>query len=196
MSSAIITHRLIGWKEKLSSSKKEVADVENLNINEWVDTRQVKARLNRYREKDRDIDNEIERLEWLEAKLYNVGSPQISDLPKGTPSKDRKESMIDKKDTLSNRIMDMIKEQEKERVWIEGILASFYKSDEKAVIRMRYIDGCKWNEVTEMLFGNEEDYDDKRESYLRRTTKLHERALINMARIIKAGETEPLQKAL
>lgn len=163
-----------------------VADLENRQDDkEWVDAQGVKTRLQQYREREREIDNQIERLERLEAKLYGVGSPQLTDMPKvSSPAGDKTVALIAQKDELDGLIRSLVKEQTKEREWIEDVLTGLVKSDEKAVIRIRYIDGAKWIEVAKLLFGNAEDYEDKSDSYLRRVTKLHGQALVNMAREI------------
>lgn len=152
---------------------------------EWVDAQGVKTRLQQYREREREIDNQIERLERLEAKLYGVGSPQLTDMPKASsPAGDKTVALIAQKEELDGLIRELVKEQTRERGWIEDILTGLTRSDEKAVIRVRYIDGEKWTEVSDLLFGSADDYEDKRDSYLRRTTKLHGQALMNMAREI------------
>ncbi|MCD8398271.1 MAG: DUF1492 domain-containing protein [Lachnospiraceae bacterium] len=159
---------------------------EHQNPEDWVDAKSIKTRLLQYREKERDIDNQIERLDALAAKLYGVGSPQITDMPKGSsPSGDRTLSQIARKQKLEEQVKEMINEQADEQKWIESVLGRLSIADEKAVIRMRYIDGEKWDNVSELLFGSKDDYEEKRDSYLRRVTKLHGRALINMARIIE-----------
>ena len=64
--------------------------------------------------------------------------------------------------------------------------------DEKAVIRMRYFDRASWPEVRDMLFGHKPDFDEKEETYLRRTHRVHESALVNMAKYIEMiGDPNP-----
>ena len=61
----------------------------------------LKDRLNKYREKERDIDNQIERLERLTAKMTGVGAQVITDMPRapGT-SIDRIAVMVSEKEEL------------------------------------------------------------------------------------------------
>lgn len=155
------------------------------------DVREIKMRLVAYREKERDIDNQLERLDRIETKLTSIGSPTLSDMPKSpSASHDREADLIAQKIDLENEIRQMVQEQKEERDEINRILGKVRHSDEKAVIRMRYIDGLSWNDVVDMLFGGKEDYLGKEDTYLRRTHKIHGSALLSMAQIID-GENQP-----
>lgn len=146
------------------------------------DVEAVKNRLVEYRERERDIDNQIERLERLEMKMVSIGSPVISDLPKAaSPSHDKIGSMVAQKEELEICIREDIQKQEAERSEIEGILKKLKRSDERAVIRMRYFDGATWNDVVDMMFGGKDDFLGKEDTYLRRVHKVHGSALLNMA---------------
>lgn len=146
------------------------------------DVEAIKNRLVEYRERERDIDNQIERIERLEMKMTSIGSPTISDMPKAaSPSHDKIGSMIAQKEELETCIREDIKKQESERIEIEGILKKLKHSDERAVIRMRYFDGASWNDVMDMLFGSRNDFLDREDTYLRRTHRIHGSALLNMA---------------
>ena len=105
------------------------------------DVAAVKRRLNRYREKERDIDTQIERLGRLETRLTGIRSPVISDMPKSHGAvDDRLVNLIAEKDELESKIRGDIKAQTEAWHEIEDILDTLTKSDEKAVIRVRYHD--------------------------------------------------------
>lgn len=66
---------------------------------------------------------------------------------------------------------------------------------QRAVLQMRYLDGSKWDEIAEMLFGDDpDDFDLKQDSYLRRVFKLHGAALSKLAELIPLDECETVQK--
>lgn len=154
------------------------------------DVSAVKKRLNRYREKERDIDTQIERLERLESRLTGIGSPVISDMPKAHgAADDRLVNLIAEKDELESKIRLDIKAQNRSWHEIEDFLDMLTKSDEKAVIRVRYHDRESWSSVAKMLFGKRADYLEKEGSYLRRVHKLHGSALVNLARAIDSKRT-------
>ncbi len=160
-----------------------------------ANVQKIKAWLNQYREIEQDISNQTERLDRLEAKLYGMSSPYISDMPKSSsPVGDKMAVLVAQKERLETQIKNTLKKQADESERIESVLSALQKSDEKAIIRLRYIDGVSWSTASEMLFGNTEDYYDREESYIRRTQKLHGRALESMAREVEKAadvKTEP-----
>lgn len=156
---------------------------------ERYDTDAVKYRLIEYREREKDIESQTERLDRLEMKIMSVGSPTLSDMPKSpSPLQDRVTALIADKIDLENDIRQAIAEQRQEKKDIEVILRKLRHSEERAVIRMRYFDGASWNDVVDMLFGGKDDFLGKEDTYLRRTHKIHGSALLNMAIIIQGGK--------
>lgn len=151
----------------------------------------IRDRLNEYRETERDIDNQIERLEHLNSKMVGVGAQVLSDMPKApSPSNDRMADLVAQKEELENLIRTMVTSQSRERMEIESILSHLRKRDERAVIRMRYFDRSSWNEVTKMLFGSKGDFDEKADTYLRRAHRVHGDALLNMAKYIEESKEQ------
>ena len=135
-----------------------------------------------YRDREREIDNQIERIENMEAKITGLHSPEVTDMPKAqNPAQDRIGIMVVNKMDMESQVRNLIKYQEGERKWIQGLVVHVKNADERACIRMRYIDVESWSKVSFMLFGHNDDYDERRDSYLRRTTKLHGRAIQKMA---------------
>lgn len=147
---------------------------------------QIKKRLLEYMENERYLDNQIERLRALESKMYSIGSPELSDMPKGSMViKDRIGSMVAKKEEIENEIGDLIVRQNSERVWVHSVLEKMTRYDEKAIIQIRYLDGNSWTKVAEHMYGKREDFDERRESYLRQCTRIHSRALQSIMAIVR-----------
>lgn len=152
----------------------------------------VKDWLVEYREKDRDIDNQIERLERLVSKMTAAGAQVISDMPRSSGSAgDRLGVLVAQKEDLELSIRAAVEAQSQKRRKIESILSTLRHSDEKAVIRIRYIDRESWNTVAELMFGSREDYNDKEDTYLRRVHKVHGAALQNMAAAMNGDPNMP-----
>lgn len=150
----------------------------------------VRNRLNAYRDKNQDIDNQIERLERLEARIYGLGSQIVSDMPRsGSRSTDRMADMQSQKEELEAEIKEAVEEQAQERGFFENAMKSIRKADEKGVIRMRYFDGYEWEEVCLMIFGRKADYEGKEDTYLRRTFQLRKNAIKHIAEFM-LGEQE------
>ena len=119
------------------------------------DVAAVKERLNEYREKERDIDNQIERLVRLVTKMSSVGAQTITDMPRsqGTDG-DRIGKLVAEKEELEADIRSDERDQKEEWSKIEAILSKLKHSDERAVIRIRYHDRESWSTVAEVIFGN------------------------------------------
>lgn len=150
------------------------------------DVEAVKQRLTEYLENERDIDNQIERLEHLNARMVGVGAQVLTDMPKSpSVTNDRMAELLGQKEELELAIRAAVTEQSKERQRIEMILKHLRNPDERAVIRMRYFDRSSWPEVRDMMFGHKADFDEKEETYLRRTHRVHGSALVNMAKYIE-----------
>ena len=149
----------------------------------------AKKRLTEYVQLNREIEILRERITKLEDKMYNVGSPVLSDMPKSTTVEgDRIGKMVALHEELLERYERLKARSDSENRWIKEAVADIRDPDERAVIEIRYIDGEKWEKVNEILFGGNEDYTDKLESYTRRCHKLHGRALSAIDKRIRAEE--------
>lgn len=61
--------------------------------------------------------------------------------------------------------------------------------DQRAVLQMRYLDGCRWAEIAEMLFGGDpDDYAERQDSFVRRVHKLHAKALAALTEFVPLDE--------
>ena len=155
----------------------------------------IKDRLLEYREREREIDNQIERIENLERRMTSLRSPELSGMPHAQNTEsDRFGKMFAKKDEMERNVRELIDFQEREKSWIEGVLRHIKKADERACIQIRYIDGESWPKVTMLIFGREDDYNDKKENYIRQVTRLHGRALQKMAEYLETeGYFQPAE---
>ena len=98
----------------------------------------MKTRLQEYRNLNREIENQIERLERLEIKMYSPSSPNLSGMPKAPSGvKDKFADNIARKDELETKIRTLISQRDKERKEIENLTGKLRNPDERAVICMR-----------------------------------------------------------
>lgn len=142
----------------------------------------MKERLRDYRSMNKEIENQIERLERMEMKISSIGSPVLSDMPK-SPSTvyDRMASSVARKVDFENEIKELIAERDSERRSLESLIRQLKKPDERAVIRMRYLDIEDWEDILMMIFGGQRDFNDKYDNYKQRMFRLHSAAISNMA---------------
>ena len=148
------------------------------------ETDAIKQKLESYATLQRKIDNQIERLENLNATMGSPSTPNLTGLPSGGGDGTSKiERQVAKKDELEKKIRRMIMEERQLRKELEQLIETLKNPDEQTVIEMRYIDRAKWWTVCAALYSTEPDYDEKADKYLKRTFKLHGSALQALARL-------------
>ena len=157
-----------------------------MNEEKHYDVEAVKQRLIDLRDLRREIENQSERLERLETKLVGVGAHALTDMPKSpSPSNDRISDLMQQKFDLEEDIRATLEHRRRERMFFEKIIRRLKRSDERAVIRSRYLDGASWGDVVDLLYGDEEDLLEREDMYRKRVFKLHGRALLSMAQYIE-----------
>lgn len=128
-----------------------------MNEEKHYDVEAVKQRLIDLRDLRREIENQSERLERLETKLVGVGAQALTDMPKSpSPSNDRISDLMQQKFDLEEDIRATLEHRRRERMFFEKIIRRLKRSDERAVIRSRYLDGASWGDVVDLLYGDEE----------------------------------------
>ena len=148
------------------------------------ETDAIKQKLENYAAFQRRIDNQIERLEYLESVMGSPSSPNLSGEPSGgSDGSSKTERQVLKKLELQEQIRNMIAAEAAERKELEALIEQMEKPDEQTVIEMHYIDHARWWPVCAALFGSEADYAEKADKYLKRTFKLHGSALQALARL-------------
>ena len=146
---------------------------------------EVKKLLHAYLDTEREVDYQIERLNVLNEKIYSLGSPEMSDMPKSpNPVGDKIADMVVRKIEAEEWVNKLLELQKQRRRLYEDITKQIREPDKRAVILLRYLDGVKWERVLESLFAENEDFEERRDSYMRRVMRLHGWALQDMARII------------
>jgi len=157
-----------------------------MNEEKHYDVEAVKQRLIDLRDLRREIENQSERLERLETKLVGVGAQALTDMPKSpSQSNDRISDLMQQKFDLEEDIRATLEHRWRERMFFEKIIRRLKRSDERAVIRSRYLDGASWGDVVDLLYGDEEDLLEREDMYRKRVFKLHGRALLSMAQYIE-----------
>lgn len=142
----------------------------------------MKHRLERYRDMNRDIELQMERIEYIRAKMAGVGAQQLSDMPKGSGgTKDRLAIMMDKVIEIEKEVKRMVDIQAAEKPLLDELVRQL-DYQEKALIQMYYLDGVEsWEIVTAMLWGRNEDFEENPDNYKRRLFRLKEAAIQHIA---------------
>lgn len=135
-----------------------------------------------YRDISKEIDSQLARLQLMEDRMHSLGAMNINDMPKApSPEQDKLGIMVSNYIDLQNEIKEDIELHKEQKKEIEHLIKGLRRSEERAVIRARYIDSLSWNDINNLLFGEEIDYVEKEESYMRVVFRSHKIALESMA---------------
>jgi len=114
--------------------------------------------LEAYRNTEREIENQSERVRVLSDRMESVSSPSLNGMPRApSADPDKIGIMLSKEDGLLSYLRDIQALHEEHKHNIEYI-ASKLEPDQRLVIQMRYIDGATPTETTEALYGRIDDF--------------------------------------
>lgn len=151
------------------------------------DSDRVRKILDDYVNNEYEIDGERDRLRYLISKKTNISAKSMDGMPRSSNSStDRMADALGKEEELREKIQKMIDSQAVKRKEIEAIIRKLKNPEERQVVRLRYFDRAKWEEIIEVMYGLREDFDDRYDTYKRRMFGRHSSALTNMENYIVA----------
>lgn len=141
--------------------------------------------LESYQERQRDFEATCERLERLEARLTSPRSAALTSLPgAAAPDPDRLTVPLAELQEMREATAEQAADLRDLRYRIEGAVRLIDGPgwpNQRAVLRMRYLDGERWEDVCFMLFWRDPDFQTKQDSYVRRVYKIRKAALRELA---------------
>lgn len=135
------------------------------------------ARFKAYRDLNREIDLQIERLEQMEAKAGSPSTPNLSGMPKGSSFQH------DRIADLRSEIDSLIAERDAEQKALEALIRRLPNADRRLVLRLRYLDSEEWEDVLFIAYGGKPDFNEKYDNYKQRVFRHHKQALIELEAI-------------
>ena len=143
-----------------------------------------KQQLKDYKRLRKEIECEQERLEMIEVKILGISSKNSDGMPRSSSSEyDKMATQIAYKTDIENNLAQLLQKEKSKRMEIEKeIVERLEYPDERMLIRLRYIDGLSWREISELLFSKRRDYYEDEEKYKRRLYRIHGNALVKMAK--------------
>ncbi len=148
----------------------------------------VKTWLQHYGDLQREIENEIQLYETIEARTSGPRSSHLDGLPHGNGfSGDSLGGAVGYLDDIRRRIAKLQNDATEARHKIESYVQQIHGrggADMRGCVRFRYLLCLPWADVNNALWGAKVDYLDKEDSYLRRTMKIHGDALQFLADIV------------
>lgn len=154
----------------------------------------VKAWLLELRAAITDAELTEERLAALQSRAESARTASISGLPHAAgETVDRVGVIVAQIEELTAENARLWKRVNELRQGREAAIKQIHGHgwpEQRAVLRLRYIDLETWNDLTFALFGSKKDYGEREDSYLRRAYKLHGKALYELAQIVplEAGQ--------
>lgn len=144
----------------------------------------IATRFKAYKDLNREIELQIERLERMEDKAAAPSSPNLSGMPKSSsPQQDRLASDVSKIVDLKTEIQKLMERRDTERKLLDGLISRLQNPDKKTVLRLRYIDAEEWEDVLFVVFGGKEDFSEKYDNYKQRIFRYHKAALEELENI-------------
>lgn len=146
----------------------------------------LKRWLESYQERQRDLESSFERLERLESKLTSPRMATLTGLPGAAASDpDRLALPIAELEELRQATAEQSAELRDLRRRIDAAIRLIDGPgwpNCRAVLRMRYLDGERWETIAQLLFWRDPDFQTKQDSYIRRTFKIRKAALRALAK--------------
>lgn len=159
------------------------------------DTEAIKQWLGRYLLLMADVNALIIRSEVLREKSISPQSPITDGVPhNGSKNNDRIGGLI----ALCNDIETEAKKKIEQSSEIYREIDKTIKkirgrgsADKKLVLQMKYLDGFKWEDINAALWLSKIDFNEKEDTYRRRTFKIHKAALFDISEILdESADTE------
>ena len=159
-----------------------------------MDNKTVKANLEQYKIENVKVEILKAQLEELDEISKSISSIKTDNIKiNNSITADRTGKFAVRIISLMEEIEASEKKAEETRKQVERIINkipddSIHHVRQKAVLKLRYIDLLPWTNCTRGIFGQKTDYKEREESYYRRTTLLHGKALETLSEILETGE--------
>lgn len=154
-------------------------------------TADVQCWLQRYRIADREHEKICERYAVLEANIHSARTSSVDGMPRSSNFEgDRMGAAVARLDSLRQQASEMLEQNKQiyreiayaiQQIKVRGLPGWV---DRKSVLEMRYLDCEPWEIITEMMFGTLPEFEEKTDSYSRRTLRAHKKALDEMTEFL------------
>ncbi|WP_458398189.1 hypothetical protein [Anaerotignum sp.] len=148
----------------------------------------IKEWLRRYKYATDDLKSIQTRIEVLKDRMLSPSAPVLSDMPKGSstdPDKiGRAYSVIDELEQEAAEEAERAKEIYREINKSIRQIRGNRTGEIRLVMQLRYLDLLPWEDISFTLYGDQEDFYDREQTYSRKTFLIHRQGLEALADII------------
>lgn len=151
---------------------------------------ETQAWLSRFLDNEENLDRLLERIEWLRSDLKSPNSPSLTGMPSGGGYEaDRIGRTLARIEDLEAQAQDLLAKSRHLYTEINSAISQIKHivkkwPSRKLVLELRYLDGRDWPDIIEVLWGKEFDFDDRYDTYNRKTFRFHAEALEAMRIIV------------
>lgn len=146
--------------------------------------------LSRYAENENALDDLLERIAALRSRMESPRAATIAGMPHGGGyESDPFSRGLSQIEELEEEAQALLLTSRTLYCEINGAIDQITgkgAADMKCALRCRYIDRFGWAEVNQILFSRRSDFDDRQESFLRRTFRIHNEALEALQEVVPA----------
>ncbi len=154
----------------------------------------LKQWLRRYQELQSDANRLWDRAGELRGRITVARSTNLDGMPHGNSvDADRIGADLSRLEELEQEAREVQQEATTSRREIEAAIRKISGrgwADRREVLRLRYIDGLKWEDAVERLFGDDPQFWDRQDVFLRRAFKLHRAALDELAKYVPLEQVQ------
>lgn len=157
-----------------------------------MSTDAVKEWLSRYAVAAREVAWIRARADAIRTRAASPASPTLDGMPRAPGfDGDKLGGIIGAADALDREADEKAQDAAALYGEIDGTIRRIegkHGAERRTVLQCRYLDGQAWDGVTYLLFGDRVDFNDKEDSYARRTYMIHKAALEDLAQILYPSE--------
>lgn len=159
-----------------------------------------KARFENYLALLRNINRKQEELAVVNSKISSPSGMRLKEIPvsRQRVNHDKIAFLVQEKIEIEKDIKKLDKYRAEER---EELLNAIKKLEdpenfktlirsknvlvaEASVLRLRYFCGCTWPEINETFHGSNEDFDEKKDEYIRKIFRYHGNSFIDLKKVM------------
>lgn len=138
-------------------------------------TEQVKEQLRSYKEAKMEYETQLYRYIERKEKIYEPKTPSSGDGASGSPEKEHLSEALSELAELETEIKKLQEIKREKKVFVKGIIDSLSKANERAIFRLKYIDGKEWGEIAEAVYQKDDT------AHVRKLHRIHGEAIKYLA---------------